>query len=211
MTRVRVCNYQPRFQHPELLCHPWIPDSLFGVNPRTIRGAEWWDTQRAIAYRENNYCCWACGEPESEDNWLEAHESYTYDPLNLILRFLDVSALCMKCHAFIHAGYLRRRVAKSAVTYTDAVAILTRGAAILQKAGLTPYYETIQVCKSFEVPVRDPPDIPSYDDVMRFKAEAEQETGTRYRGVHCLPLAMHMPNWRLLLNGQYYTQRDITT
>jgi len=46
---------------PLLLTHPNIPRPLFGFNPRTIMGQEWWDRRRKLSYLHFRNRCWAWG------------------------------------------------------------------------------------------------------------------------------------------------------
>lgn len=95
---------KPKFVRPELLLHPSIPPALSGVNPRTIKGREWWDLIRKKAYAGNNYCCWACGvyQLDTPLGKLDAHECYEYDTEKFEARMTEVVALCRECHHFIH-------------------------------------------------------------------------------------------------------------
>lgn len=92
---------------PHLLCHPAIPKPLHEVNPRSVKGREWWDIKRQAAYQRNNYHCQACGVYKGDAKifqWLEAHEIYHIDHARYRMYFKDVVALCHCCHAIIHAG-----------------------------------------------------------------------------------------------------------
>lgn len=124
----------PNFTRPEILLHSTIPPSLFGVNPRTIKGKPWWDKVRQIAYAKNNYCCWSCGIPKIDAKyrqWLECHECYSFDLDTNVATFTEVVALCHSCHAFIHKGRLVQ-VEKE----TKVLDVLVHGAEILREAGL---------------------------------------------------------------------------
>lgn len=128
---------KPKFKRPELLLHPLIPGILSGVNPRTIRGKEWWDVVRKQVYQENNFCCWACGTYQLDALYkqtLDAHETYAYDYKKFEAYPGEVVALCRSCHLFIHW----RRV-RSWATHRD---VVIRGLKILADAGLpVPYWQ----------------------------------------------------------------------
>lgn len=128
---------KPNFVRPKLLLHPSIPLALSGVNPRTIKGQEWWDVVRKQVYRWNNYCCWACGEYQLDALYkqtLDAHETYTYDYKKFEAYPGEVVALCRACHLFIHW----RRVK----SYTVRKEVVIRGLNILADAGLpVPYWQ----------------------------------------------------------------------
>ena len=122
---------EPNFIRPELLLHPSIPLALSGVNPRTIKGKEWWDTVRKVVYATNNHCCWACGVYQLDAPYkhhLEAHETYTYDYEKFEAYPEEVVGLCRACHWFIHWRRLRiPRLRKE---------VVIRGLKILAEAGL---------------------------------------------------------------------------
>jgi hypothetical protein len=110
MTKVSVdlTTPKPYYIRPKLIQHPMIPPNLAGVNPRNIKGQEWWDVVRKKAYEANNQCCWACGVHRSNaelHHWLEAHEIYKYDKRERTITYTGVCALCPYCHAFIHLGH----------------------------------------------------------------------------------------------------------
>ena len=92
---------------PRILLSGSIPRPLHGVNPRTIKGKDWWDRQRKKAYEHNNNHCHACGVFKRDAKlfqWLEAHEIYEVDYENYRMKFKGIVALCHCCHAVIHAG-----------------------------------------------------------------------------------------------------------
>ena len=128
---------KPFFTRPELLLHPSVPLALSGVNPRTIKGQDWWDKVRREADRKNNYCCFACGVYQLEALYkqtLDAHETYTYDYDKLEARPGEVVALCAACHRFIHW----RRVQD----FHTRKEVVIRGLKILADAGLpVPYWQ----------------------------------------------------------------------
>ena len=100
---------------PELLLHPNIPKPLHGLNPRTIRGAKWWNIHRREAYAANNYHCWACSKyaPYDHDKKrfisekLDAHEYYDINYKEKTAKLKKIVALCKHCHATIHSGRLQ--------------------------------------------------------------------------------------------------------
>lgn len=141
--QIDLTNSQVKFTRPELLTHPNIPGHARGLNPRTIKGQEWWDWTRRKAYAENNYHCWACGG--SDDPYkpeLEAHECYDIDYGAGTLTFKEVVALCYSCHKFIHSGHLRMMVVNRRIPKAQAKDILTSRMAILDKNGLKPFFGT---------------------------------------------------------------------
>lgn len=126
----------PVFLRPELLTHPPIPLALRGVNPRTIKGQDWWDAVRHKAYNENNHCCWACGASEQ----LDAHEAYTYDIKNHIAKLDEIVGLCGKCHQYIHSSLTSRTFRLGVISYDRMYAVMEHGSRILEFAGLKPHY-----------------------------------------------------------------------
>ena len=101
---------EPKFIRPEILLHPNVPKPLHHVNPRSILGKEWWDVQRQKAYKENNYCCWACGIHKSEakyHQWLEGHEHYDINYETGCVKLKEIVALCHSCHNSIHTGRMQ--------------------------------------------------------------------------------------------------------
>lgn len=121
---------KPKFTRPEILLHPSIPRALGGINPRTIKGPEWWDEVRKKVYIRNNYCCWACGtfRLDCVPPILDAHEMYEYDCDKLEARMVEVVALCRDCHQFIHwrRNWYRTRFRK----------VVARGLNLLHDVGL---------------------------------------------------------------------------
>lgn len=125
---------------PSILCHPNIPKPLHGINPRTIYGQIWWDTQRRKAYEAAGLCCEACGVHKYDaklHKWLEAHEFYEYDMRNGRLTFLKLVALCHYCHNFIHSGRLQILRDTDQITAATYSAITKHGMDLLKTAGLT--------------------------------------------------------------------------
>lgn len=123
---------------PEILCHPNIPQPLHGINPRTIKGNEWWDTIRQEVYKSTNYCCSACGVHKSEakkHKWLEAHEFWQIDYNTGICIVNDIKPLCHYCHNFIHSGRLSMIIDKEK-SKSEVIEILEHGFRILKANNL---------------------------------------------------------------------------
>lgn len=144
MPRIAIdFNPQSKFVRPELLQHPPLPPCLGGVNPRTVKGREWWDTVRHPVYKENNYCCWACGQYADP---LHAHEAYEFDFESHTASLEEIVGLCIPCHRFIHIAmtFLRHRhLCKEA---------LAHGRGILSDAGLEPHWMVDYVAYIYENP-----------------------------------------------------------
>lgn len=128
---------KPNFVRPELLLHPSIPLALSGVNPRTIRGKDWWDLVRHEVYKKNNFCCYACGVYKLDAVYaplLDAHETYTYNYEKLEAYPEEVVALCKAGHWFIHW----RRVRSPRIRRE----VVIRGLRLLADAGSpVPYWQ----------------------------------------------------------------------
>lgn len=124
---------------PELLTHSTIPKALHGVNPRSIKGREWWDKTRKEAYRKNDNKCWACDLPASQSSKrksLEAHENYDINYITGRVTLKEITALCSKCHNFIHSQRLWSLFVKGELTYNDITIVLEHGFNILYEAKL---------------------------------------------------------------------------
>lgn len=125
---------KPNFTRPEIIAQRGIPPQMHGTNPRTILGKSWWDKQRAKVYKENNYCCWACGSSES---FLEAHERYKYRITkirkNVVVELLEIVGLCKLCHHFVHPGRLRHLVNKGVYTEQYMSRVLFHGYNLLDR------------------------------------------------------------------------------
>ena len=131
--------------YPEILTHPNIPKPLHGLNPRTIKGKEWWDIERSVAYARDNYHCTACFTPASKAKYfqyLEAHELYKYDLYNYTLTFVEAVALCHSCHNFIHSGRMWALYEKDQITKAKITDILKHGFIVLKRHNLKPFIGT---------------------------------------------------------------------
>lgn len=98
-----------RKTEPKILNCRGIPGTLYGVNPRSIKGNEWWDMERRKAYASTNYRCLACGVDKylaKYHQWLEAHELFKYNDKKLVCTLERIVPLCHACHNFIHIGRL---------------------------------------------------------------------------------------------------------
>ncbi|MBP2030265.1 hypothetical protein J2755_001199 [Methanohalophilus levihalophilus] len=129
----------PLFTDPTILNDPTLPKPLHGLNPRTVKGKEWWDKKRRLAYIENNQCCWACGisryEVLGENKWLEAHEIFDIDYAEGRGELKKIVALCPYCHNYIHSGRLQMLVEDGKVAEESAEKIISYGNSVLKKAG----------------------------------------------------------------------------
>jgi len=133
------------FPNPEYLTHPNIPKPLHGVNPRSIKGKEWWDGKRRIAYSTYDYRCWACGVRKWDADyhqWLEAHESYDINYSTGEVKLIEIIALCHSCHNFIHSGRMMVLLQKGEMEREKVYDIVLRGRYILHKNNLKPYWVT---------------------------------------------------------------------
>jgi hypothetical protein len=141
---------------PDLLLHPNLPKPIHGLNPRTIKGDEWWNEQRQIAYKKNNYCCWACGVDKRDaqyHQWLEAHEIYKIDYSIGEVRFNGICALCHCCHNFIHSGRLSSLYRKKELSLSNISFILEHGFVVLKNAKLKMNPFALRVAKEHVPPI----------------------------------------------------------
>ena len=130
---------------PILLLHSNIPKPLHGVNPRTIKGRNWWDEQRRIVYKAQGDRCAACGVHKSQakgkKKWLECHEIYEINWSRGRARFVRLVALCPYCHMFIHNGRLQALYDKGEYSTREYLSIIKHGTDLLDKAGIRQQWE----------------------------------------------------------------------
>lgn len=145
--------------HPDLLLHPNIPKPLHGLNPRTIKGREWWDERRHEAYAAHDYRCWACGIHKSETRrrWLEGHEYYGIDYAAGRAEMAGVAALCHTCHSFIHNGKLFIGCQNGETHDAEILRVLHHGFSILKKADLPPNPFALNVASRLAGQMRQSP------------------------------------------------------
>ena len=141
--------YSALILKPEILCHPHIPKPLHGVNPREIKGQNWWDEARQKAYKSTDYHCVACGVAKSEakkHKWLEAHEFWNIDYNTGICEVKSIEPLCHYCHNFIHSGRLSMIVGKEK-SKQEVIDILEHGFKVLAENDLKAFYFTVDFAK----------------------------------------------------------------
>jgi hypothetical protein len=174
MAKIDFDGNKPKFLRPELLRHGQIPRPMAGVAPRVVLGQDWWDIERRKAYAANNYCCWACGSTDM----LEAHEIFDIDYLAKTMTFVEISALCSLCHAFIHIG--RTRIVSTLAEFKKTV---LHGHKVLRKAKLKANWGLRSVLSEelWAIPVRVNCDVPP-----------------------TLPKTMGWSTWRMIIAGNKY-------
>ena len=123
--------------NPNILLAPPIPLPLHTVNPRNIKGEEWWDTVRHKAYEYNEGCCWCCGQHGGR---LEAHEIYELDEETYCMTLKAIVALCYKCHMFIHRGFVHTQVVAGKITTKEQREIIDHGITLLNKGKIYDKY-----------------------------------------------------------------------
>lgn len=150
----------------EILLHPNIPKPLHGLNPRTIKGQEWWDEVRKEAYYKADYCCQACGVSKWDaayHKWLECHELYEIDYAKGRMVFKELVALCHSCHNYIHSGRMRMLVDKGEWSEEKMNDILNRGDKLIKEAKLkrpkppnqiAPWGEWVLIFDGVEYPAK---------------------------------------------------------
>ena len=159
---------------PNLLQHPNIPKPLHGMEPRVLKGQEWWDMTRQEAYASTDYHCLACGIHKlnaAYHRWLEAHEDYTIDYKNGVMTINEIIPLCHSCHNFIHSG---RLVATNQKMNLDKILnILKHGLKILEENNLDGFEYTINVanqlgiehnCKAIDDGIKSNDDMAEWGD-----------------------------------------------
>ena len=138
---------------PEVLMHPNIPKPLHGLNPRTIKGQEWWDVERKKAYASTGYRCIACGIEKTmakKFKWLEAHEDFIIDYKKGTCTIKEIIPLCHYCHSFIHSGRLRM-IMGCDKSEDEVIEILEHGINILRESNLKGFWATLDFAFSLGV------------------------------------------------------------
>lgn len=145
---------------PEILLHPNIPKPLHGLNPRTVKGQDWWDTQRLKAYKKHDFHCWACGIHKSEakyHKWLEAHETYEYNYGKGLAKVKEIVALCHCCHNFIHNGKTEMDFMSGKIDIERFTYIMQHGTNVLWKNKLPMNIFALSVIKRNKLKVSNIP------------------------------------------------------
>jgi hypothetical protein len=128
----------PWAPEPSILTQPNIPKPLHNVNPRSILGDAWWETQKDQAKRRTGNRCGACGAGPRQSELkglprLECHEVYDFDYKRGRVTFQKVVPLCHYCHNFIHSGRLTM-IAGKEKSWAEVKAILEHGFSVLAEA-----------------------------------------------------------------------------
>jgi hypothetical protein len=129
----------PFKRRPEILLNGQIPEPLYGLAPRVVLGAKWWDETRKVAYASTGYHCIACGVYKTDSKgprWLEGHEVYVIDFYAGTMTYVETVPLCHYCHSYIHCGRLKWLLDEGKITHSTYAAIIQHGDRVLAQAGL---------------------------------------------------------------------------
>jgi hypothetical protein len=132
---------KPWTPRPEILASDPLPLPIHGLAPRVVLGSEWWDTVRFAAYKSTNYHCLACSVLRGSTDWcryLEGHEVYDIDRLLGRAVYVETVPLCLRCHAFVHPGYLRIKLLEHVITQHEYDEINQYCRGIMQKYNIHP-------------------------------------------------------------------------
>lgn len=165
---------------PEILTHPNIPKPLHGLNPRSIKGKQWWDMNRQAVYKSTDYHCIACGVHKSKakgHQWLECHEYWNIMYEIGVCEVIALIPLCNYCHCFIHSGRLYA-TAGGETPMSVALEKLKHGFEILIQNKLPAFYGTVQVARelglAIDIDTWEPPEAPEIgwsDWVLMFEGK----------------------------------------
>lgn len=152
---------------PDILTYPSIPKPLHGLNPRTIKGKEWWDETRKEAYKATGQRCIACWRDRNiiPDNRLDGHEQYRTEYKEGRLYYERTVPLCTDCHNFVHSGRLGYLIKGCRINPDDSQRIILRGLGICKKNDLKPFvaikyaYELAFPGKKLRMAVWEPPNV----------------------------------------------------
>lgn len=136
---------------PVLLTHPQIPQPLYGLTPRSLKGSAWWDQVRQEAYKKYDFTCWACGVHKLEakfHKWLEAHEYYVYDFGEGKVYYVGAVALCHSCHNFIHGGRMVNMLQQGKFKLDKYYEIIAHGMRVLYRDRLLPHWSNIETIRA---------------------------------------------------------------
>lgn len=176
---------------PDILIHPQIPRPLHGLNPRTLLGQKWWDSQRWTAYQSLQNRCWACGVQAERGKYvqrLEAHECYDINYEKGQARLREVAALCHACHNFIHSERLWWQWKQKKIPNAKIYEVLQHGIEVLAGHLMSPQEATLQLVQS--LPEQQRLKIPKY------MWRSPVKTG-KYSEVP-------WGEWRLIIDGKEY-------
>ena len=121
---------------PWLLFHPNIPKPLHGLAPRIILGENWWQRTKKEAKAKLNQNCWACGIHKYKakyHQWLEAHECYSINYGQGLVKYVGTCALCHACHNYIHDGRMLMLIEQGKFDYEKYEAIIEHGEVVLKQ------------------------------------------------------------------------------
>lgn len=169
---------------PEILSHPNIPKPLHGLNPRIVKGQDWWDVTRREAYARTEFHCVACGvhkRDAKKHQWLEAHEYFDIDYKTGRCEVVSIEPLCHYCHNFIHSGRLRMIMGKDK-SQQEVIEILEHGFTVLARHDLKAFKGTIDFAHDI--------------GALTFGVKATQDPSINPK--------LQWGDWRLVLDGTEY-------
>lgn len=84
---------------PVILSIDMIPQTQWHKNVRSAVSESDWDRLRRFVYKRAEYKCEICG---AENEKLDAHELWKFDPVKGTQILIRIIGLCKKCHQSIH-------------------------------------------------------------------------------------------------------------
>ncbi len=121
-----------------VLTQPPVPPALHYVNLRTIMGEFEWNKLKKQYRLLADHHCMICQRYVSHTagDWLELHEQYEYDFVNLIQTLTGYVSICHECHMYIHTGFWGLQLQQGTISLEKYQQVITKGDALLQEFGL---------------------------------------------------------------------------
>lgn len=131
-----------------VLTQPPVPPALHYVNPRMIMGQVEWDKLKKQYRLLAAHHCMICQRYVSHTagDWLELHERYEYDFIDLCQALCGYFSICRECHMYIHTGFLELQLQRGAISLEKYQQVIAKGDALLKEFGLQKLMYPSEAC-----------------------------------------------------------------